>query len=380
MTDTIYQQPAPPPSTAPATTVQKTSWWKKEFHLSSPIKPEEVMNFSRQAASFLRAGIPVLDALVVISEDNGNKHMVALLDDVRRNLRAGTGLADALAQHPKVFPGYYVAMVRSAELTGRLDAVFDQLALYIERDLDARRKIKSAMTYPAVIAGVAAVAVVVLALYVLPKFADLFGELDADLPLTTKALLNTSDFIEQWWWVLVGGILLVILTGLLVLGGRRGKPRRDRLVLRLPAVGQLMHFVILERWSRVLGATVHAGVPLPDALIVASESTNNRVYQEKLAVVRDEMMRGGGLARPITQTGLFPAAARQMIRVGESTGTLDLQLDNTAAFYERELGYKLKRFTDLFEPAIIIAVGVVVGFIALALVQAMYGVFDKVDV
>jgi type IV pilus assembly protein PilC len=140
-----------------------------------------------------------------------------------------------------------------------------------------------------------------------------------------------------------------------------------------------MQFVILERWCRVLGATVRAGVALPDALVVASESTNNTVYQERLAVARDSMIRGAGLAQPIAETKLFPAAARQMIRVGESTGTLDRQLDSSAEFYERELTYKLRRFTDLFEPAIIIVVGVVVGFVALALVQAMYGVFDQVQ-
>ena len=380
MTDLLTRDERGPRPTPTHQAEQRTPWWKKEYHLSHPVKPEEVMNFSRQASSFLRAGIPILDALAVIAEDNGNKHMTALLDELRRDLRSGMSFAAALAKHPKAFPGYYVAMVHSAELTGRLDDVLDQLATYIERDLDARRKIKSAMTYPAVIMCVAVIAVIVLALYVLPKFKGLFNELDAKLPITTRALLTMSDFVGNWWAVILGVILGSVLAVFFLLGGRRGKSRRDRLVLGAPGIGKLMHMVIIERFCRVLAATVRAGVPLPDAISVATDSTNNRVYQRRLATVREEMIRGDGLARPIAQSGLFPAAARQMIRVGESTGTLDHQLENSAAFYERELGYKLKRFTDLFEPAVIVAVGLIVGFIALALVQAMYGVFNQVKV
>jgi type IV pilus assembly protein PilC len=152
------------------------------------------------------------------------------------------------------------------------------------------------------------------------------------------------------------------------------------LLLKAPGFGPLLHYVLLERFCRVLSALVQSGVAIPDALAVSSQATNNRVFQKALGGVREEMIRGGGLARPIADNpDLFPAAARQMIRVGESTGTLDRQLDSAAGFYSRELGYKLKRFTDLFEPLVIVGVGLMVGFVAIALVQAMYGVFDQVQ-
>jgi type IV pilus assembly protein PilC len=358
----------------------KVPWYKREYHIGRSVKAEEVMNFSRQAASFLRAGIPILDALTVFADDNPNRKMVEVLDDVRRSLRSGSSLAGALARHPKVFPNYYVSMVRSAELTGRLDDVLDQLASYLERDLEARRRIKSALTYPTVVVVMAIMAVIVLAGWVLPKFQGLFDELDADLPLTTRILLGFTGFVSAAWPFIVGGFALVTLLVFGVIGGGWGKSRRDTILLRLPAFGELLRFIVIERFCRVLSAMVRAGVPLPDALSVASDSTNNRVFQAKLTVVRDEMVRGAGLARPLAASGLFPAAVKQMVRVGESTGTLDQQLEAAAGFYERELGYRLKRFTDLFEPVIILVVGFIVGFIALALVQAMYGVFDQVEV
>ncbi len=374
---------APRPSPAPVSRASAASgrapWYKREFHLTSPVKPDDVMNFSRQAASFLRAGIPILDALATIAEDNSNKHMVALLDDIALSLRTGAGFAAALARYPRVFPGYYVSMVRSAELTGRLDEVLDQLAVYIERDLEARRKVRSALTYPLVIVIMSIGAVLVLALFVLPRFADLFESLDAELPLATRMLLGATRFVENWWWAIVGGLAAAIAGLLLTFGGRRGKPRRDSLLLSAPGVGGLISYACIERFCRVLSALVRSGVSLPDALHVASTSTNNHVFMSELAAARERMVRGEGLAVPLADTGLFPAAARQMIRVGESTGTLDAQLESAADYYGRELEFRIKRFTDLFEPAVIVAVGAVVGFIAIALVSAMYGVFDQIE-
>ncbi len=384
MTDLITQPGLPPlprPVQAPVVAGSEgpLPWYKKEFHLGKAVKPEELMNFSRQCSSFLRAGIPVLDALAVLSEENSNKAMVEVLATIGRDLRSGMSLGAAIGQHPRVFPNYYIAMVRSAELTGRLDGTLDQLAGYLERDIEARRKVRGAMTYPGVVFVMAMGAVVILATFVMPRFKALFENINAELPLTTRLLLGFTTFVGTWWWAILLGIGLVLSFLYVAFGGSHGQKRRHQLLLRAPGIGPLMHFVILERFCRVLAAMVQAGVTLPDALAVASDATNNRVYQDQLVYVRTEMLRGAGFARPIAATGLFPPAARQMIRVGESTGTLDKQLESTAAFYERELTYKLKRFTDLFEPMVIVGVGLVVGFVAVALVQAMYGVFDQVQ-
>ena len=382
MTGTMTPPPSvAPPSSRPETALPSTKkkpFYKREFYIGRAVDAEEVMNFSRQAASFLRAGIPILDSLAIVGEESASKKMTEVLDDVRTRVRGGASLGDAIALHPKVFPGYYIAMVRSAELTGQLDDVLDQLSGYMERDIAARRQVKSALTYPMVVMGLAIVAVIVMATFILPKFKGLYETLDADLPLPTRMLLGFTDFITAWWPVILGTIAAIILIGFAVIGGKHGKGRRDRLKLRLPAIGALLHLVAVERFCRVLAALVNAGVSLPDAVQVSADSTNNRVFQEKLRVVREAMMRGEGLARPVTASDLFPAAARQMIRVGEATGTLDQQLKTAATFYERELTYRLKKATDLFEPAVIIGVGCTVGFVAVAQVSAMYSVFKQV--
>jgi type IV pilus assembly protein PilC len=343
------------------------------------VKQSELMNFSRQAAAFLRAGIPVLEALGVLAGETKHKLLRQILDDAITALRGGATFADALGSRPGAFPSYYIPMVRSAELTGNLDAVLDQLAVYIERDLEARRKVKSALTYPSVVAVMAVCSVVVLTVWVLPKFKSFFAGLDAKLPLATRALLGVTDLFALLWPVLAGGAVAAVVALVLSIRTDRGRRVRDRLLLAAPAIGPVIRFAVVERFCRVLSALVTAGVPLPDALVVASDGTGNRVFQDGLGTAREAMIRGEGLAGPIAASGLFPAGANQMLRVGEVTGTLDQQLDFAASFYERELNYRLKKFTDLFEPAVIVFMGVVVGFVAIALVSAMYGIFNQVN-
>ena len=344
------------------------------------VKSADLMNFSRQAAAFLRAGIPVLEALSVLADETKNKLLRKILIETGQSLRAGASLGAGLARYPGAFPSYYIPMVRSAELTGSLDSVLDQLAIYVERDLEARRKVKSALTYPSVVAALSVVSVVVLAVWVLPKFEVFFDGLDADLPLATRMLLGITDLFATFWPVLVALVAVLMVLFVLSIRTDRGRHLRDRMLLGAPALGSVVRFAIVERFCRVLSALVTAGVPLPDALIVASNGTGNRVFQVGLAKAREAMIRGEGLARPLAALGLFPAGANQMIRVGEVTGTLDQQLEFAATFYERELNYRLKKFTDLFEPAVIVFMGLIVGFVAIALVSAMYGIFRQVNV
>lgn len=344
------------------------------------VKSADLMNFSRQAAAFLRAGIPVLEALSVLADETKNKLLRKILIETGQSLRAGASLGAGLARYPGAFPSYYIPMVRSAELTGSLDSVLDQLAIYVERDLEARRKVKSALTYPSVVAAMSVVSVVVLAVWVLPKFEVFFDGLDADLPLATRMLLGITDLFATFWPVLVALVAVLMVLFVLSIRTDRGRHLRDRMLLGAPALGSVVRFAIVERFCRVLSALVTAGVPLPDALIVASNGTGNRVFQVGLAKAREAMIRGEGLARPLAALGLFPAGANQMIRVGEVTGTLDQQLEFAATFYERELNYRLKKFTDLFEPAVIVFMGLIVGFVAIALVSAMYGIFRQVNV
>lgn len=339
---------------------------------------KELMHFSRQLAVFIKAGIPILDALAAINEEMGNKFFRSILDDIIEQLQAGSTFSDAMQAHALAFPDYYLGILRSAELTGKLDTVLVQLSDYIERDVEARRKVTSALAYPGVILVLSVGVIAVLVAFVLPKFEAFFRDLHATLPLPTRILLAVSHFLTGN--AIVIGICFVALVVAIIMALRTesGRAGRDRLILRLPLLGDLMRHVVLERFCRILSAMMQAGVPLPTALATTTQAMSNAVYRRGLIVAREAMMRGEGLAGPLIATGLFPPSAKQMFRVGENTGTLDEQLETAAVYFERELDYKIKRFTTLFEPAVLLVVGAIVGFVAIAVVSAMYGIFRQV--
>ena len=352
-----------------------------QYELSGPrIKKADVMHLSRQIAAFLRAGLPILEAVHTIGAESESSSVRRMMNEIEDGLRSGERFSDCLERHAKVFPGFYRGMVRSAELTGELDTVLARLAVYIERDLDARRKIKSALIYPTAVAIMSMVTVVVLAVYVLPKFEAFFKDLDAELPLPTRMLLGFTDFVGTWWWALAGGAGAVLLLGFLATRFESGKYARDALILRIPVLGETISYALVERFCRVLASMVGAGVNLTDALTVTTEALRNRVFVKRLAAVSEAMLEGEGISGPLARTRLFPGTATQMLRVGEETGSLDDQLQVTAEYYEVELDYKIKKLTSIFEPLVIIVMGAIVGFVAVALVSAMYGIFNQVDV
>jgi type IV pilus assembly protein PilC len=340
------------------------------------LKKKELMHFSRQLSVFVKAGIPIIDALDTIAEEAQDKVLRRVLGDLTDRLRAGSTFTDACAAHPEAFPDFYLGVLRSAELTGNLDATLDDLSRYLERDLEARSRLTSALVYPAVVVVLSLVTVVILAGYVMPQFKKLFADLDSDLPFVTRMLLAIVNFFTELWFIPLG--ITVLFVGFLVwlFSTDAGHRTRDRLALRLPVIGGIVQYAVLERFCRIFSAMLHAGVTLPEAMRVTTEAAGNTVYREKLEIARVAMVEGQGLARPLAATGLFPGAARQMFKVGEETGTLDEQLQTAALYFDRELDMRIKRFTALFEPMLILIVGLVVGFVAIALVQAMYGVLE----
>ncbi|MHB8681602.1 MAG: type II secretion system F family protein [Acidimicrobiales bacterium] len=351
------------------------------FELTKKKVPRrELMHFSRQMAVFLRAGIPVLEALDVMSEDTTDKTLQRVVAEMGDSLRAGETLADAAAKHPDAFPTYYLGILRSAEVTGNLDTVLDQLADYIERDSEARRRVTSALIYPSIVMVMAIVAVVVITAFVLPKFKTFFASLHAKLPLPTRMLLAMTRILTDQWYIFAGIALVVVLIAFLGFTTKRGREIRDRVILDAPVIGELVRTAILERFCRIMFSMVGAGVPIPEALLVTGEATSNTVFRDGLSAAREGLLRGEGLAGPLAASELFPTVARHMFRVGETTGTMDEQLETAANYFDRELGYKLSHFTSLFEPAVLVIVGVVVGFVAIALISAMYGIFHQVKV
>lgn len=342
---------------------------------TSRVKASDLMHFSRQLSAFLRAGIPILDALAVLTGETDRTALKRVLTEISEDLRGGARLTEAIDRHPADFPEWYRGILRSAELTGRLDDVLEQLATYIERDVEARRKLKGALVYPAIIAAMAVLTVFILSFFVLPKFEDFFASLDAELPLATRSLLAVTRFLGTWWWLIGALIAGAVVAFLVSQRTRRGKLIWHRVLLSIPIVGEAVKYSRIERFTRLLASMVNAGVPLPDAMRVATSSLDNLIFEDALAKATTAMLQGAGLAGPIAATGLFPGVASQMIRVGEDTGTLQTQLEVAARFYEKELEYKIARVTAIIEPVIVIVMGGMVGFVAIALVSAMYGIF-----
>ena len=341
---------------------------------------KEIMHFSRQMGVFMKAGIPIMEALEVIQEETTDKLLRKILMEMIEDLKAGDTFAAAAAAHPEAFPNFYIGILQSAELTGNLDSVLDQLADYIERDMEARSTLTSALIYPGVVACMSVGVVVVLATFVMPRFVVFFKSFHAKLPFTTRLLLGASSFVSHYWYALLGGLIVTVVGFVAMRRSSSGRARLDGIVLKLPVLGLLVQAAVLERICRVLSSMLRAGVDLPQAMVVTADASNNAVYHKGINQIREEMMEGQGLSDPLARTGLFPGAAQQMFRVGEETGTLDKQLETAAAYYHRELEVRVKHFTSLFEPAVIIFMGVVVGFVALALVTAMYGIYGQVKV
>ena len=363
----------------PVSVEEKTSVLQYEV-TKKKVPREEVMHFSRQLGVFVKAGIPIIDSLEIIEGETTNKLFKKVLADMVESLAAGDTFALAAEAHPEAFPPYYVGMLSSAELSGNLDVVLSQLSDYMERDADARSKVTAAMIYPSIVLGMSLVTVVVLGVFVMPRFKTFFQSLHASLPLPTRMLIAATNFVEANWYIIFAVVFAIVLVIAITFRSKQGRAHIDSFVLQIPVIGDLIQHVMVERICRVMASMLQAGVALPEAMTVTSESVSNAVYKRGLDTIRDEMLEGRGLAEPVASSQLFPSAARQMMRVGEETGTLDEQLTVAAQYYARELDGRIKKFTSLFEPAIIIFMGVIVGFVAIALISAMYGIYRQVKI
>jgi type IV pilus assembly protein PilC len=342
------------------------------------ISRNDIILFTRQLATFVGAGIPMSRALSTIAEESGSplfkRVILTILDDLER----GQNLSDALARHPHVFPSLYIDLIRVAELTGNLEATLGQLAVYLRRDLNTVRRLRSAMIYPAVILVVATIVVIILVVFALPAFVRIFAEFRVQLPLPTRILLGIVTFLEKWGLAIGAGVLAIAAGIVVALRTERGRYARDRLAIKLPVFGKIVLSAILNRFARTLAMVLKAGVPLGQTFDAVIASTGNRVFQRGLLTVKEQMTSGEGFAGPLIRTRLFPPMLTQMVRVGEETGTLDTYLEQAAEFYEEELEYRIRAMTALIEPVMTVTVGVVVGFIAISLISAMYGLVGAI--
>lgn len=341
----------------------------------------DIMHFSRQMATFLRAGIPVTESIDNLRIDAKNKRFKAILGDVLERVTAGRSITEALSMHSDVFPPYFMALLGSAELTGRMDDAFDQLHKYIRRDIELSRAVRKALIYPMILLAISMVVCLIIVVFAIPRFAEFFDGFDAELPLPTRMLMAVADFVQSPAGLITGLVLVFGSVGLtFYVRTTNGRRNMHALQLKTPLISTVVTYSATERFTRVLAVLLDAGVPLPEALPTSIDCSNNLVYKERLSVAMEGVLEGRGFAEPLAQTNLFPSTVVQMIRVGERSGELSEQLENAASFYEEELDYAVDKMTAVFEPLMIVFIGCVVGFVALAMVSAMYGIYNQVDV
>jgi type IV pilus assembly protein PilC len=339
------------------------------FRGGKKVGEREITFFTRQLATMLRAGVPLLQAFEIVARGHSNPRFSRLVMDIKARVEAGSSLSQAFREHPVQFDNLYCNLVHAGETAGMLDGILDRLATYKEKILAIKSKIKSALFYPISVICVAILVVWVIMVWVIPAFKQIFQNFGADLPLPTLIVMAISDFVVKFWWL---GFLIVIgvVVGLGYLHRRSAAFRfaLDRLSLRVPVVGQILEKATIARWTRTLQTMFAAGVPLVESLDAVGGACGNAVYATATKRVQTEVSTGTSLTNAMTNTKLFPNMVLQMTQIGEESGSLDNMLGKIAEFYEREVDDAVAALSSLLEPLIIVFLGVVIG----GLVVAMY--------
>ena len=353
-------------------------WIYRQFPTFFRVKSADLILFSRQLSTFIKVGVPITDAIRLLESASNSGAFRAALQDISQDLESGESFSTAIAHHPNVFNQLYVDMVRAAEYSGTLDRVLIQVASYLQRQDSAIKKLRSAMIYPAVILSLAVGVCTVLIVFVLPNFTAIFREFHATLPLPTRILLGVGDFAQQWRFHIVGVLFVISAAMLILMTSRPGRVMWDYTILRLPVIGSIVVFSIIERFTRTLATMLRAGIPISQTFEVAIASSGNIRYKRGLDRVKVRMLTGDGFSAPLAETGLFAPMMIRMIRVGEETGTLDSSLEQIADFLSEEMEYKVRNMISLIEPTLVIGVGGAVGFVAVSVILPMYGLLKSV--
>jgi type IV pilus assembly protein PilC len=333
------------------------------------ITAKDIAVFFRQLATMMSAGVPLVQAFEIIGRGHDNISMRNLILKIKSEVESGTSLSETLAKHPVYFDELVVNLVNAGEQAGVLEALLDKIAIYKEKTEYLKSKIKKAMFYPAAVIVVAIIVTAILLIFVVPQFEQLFTSFGADLPAFTRLVVNLSEFMQDWWWLVFGGAVGVVV-GILQAKKRSRKFSRffDRVLLKLPIVGTIMHKASIARYARTLSTMFAAGVPLVEALESVAGATGNVVYSDAVLMIRDSVATGQQLQFAMSQTGLFPNMVEQMVAIGEESGALDTMLSKVADFYEQEVDDAVDALSSLLEPLIMSILGILIG----GLVVAMY--------
>lgn len=345
---------------------------------SAPADPDEIAIFTRQMATLLDAGLPLLRAVNVLEDQTENEEFKTVLQKISQDIQGGSSFSEALAAHPEVFDDLYVNMVKAGEAGGVLDEVLERLAQFAEKRQELQQKIKSATMYPAIMAIIAVLVVVFLLIFVLPTFTSLFREMNVDLPLPTLIVISVSNFLQNFWWL----ILMMIGGGYVIYtwwyDTDRGERIIDRMKLNVPIFGELNKKVQTARFSRTLATLISSGVPILEAIDIVQDTIGNRVIADTMDDVHESISEGDTISEPLHDSGIFPPMVTHMISVGEETGNLDEMLNRIADTYEMQVDEMVDGLSSMLEPILITFMGITIGVIVMAMFFPMFQLVNVV--
>lgn len=351
------------------------------INIGSPVSDKELVIFTRQFATMIDAGLPLVQCLDILAAQGDNKQFNKILKDVKTYVEQGGTFSEALRRHPKVFDALYVNLVAAGELGGILDTILGRLAVYIEKRVKLMRQIKSAMVYPSVIAFVALSVLIVLLTWVIPSFESMFQDFGGEnsLPAMTQFVINLSDtFVDNVVWIVlfaVGSVATIIVT----YRTPRGKEFWHRVILTVPVLGPVMRKIAVARFTRTLGTLLASGVPILDAMAIVAKSSGNVVVEKAVNSTAERIREGRTMAEPLMETKVFPPMVVQMIGVGEQTGALDQMLNKIADFYEEEVDVAVAALTALLEPIMLVVMGGMVGFMMIAMYLPIFDIAGNIQ-
>jgi type IV pilus assembly protein PilC len=343
------------------------------------VKLKQIAIFARQFATMVNSGLPILRALSILSEQTESKELAKILVKVRTDVEQGSSLSNALAKHPKAFNNLFVSMTRAGEAGGVLDQVLLELADQIEREVDLRRRIKSAMTYPVVVVCLVLLILAAMLLFIVPQFEGIYENLGGTLPMPTRVLLAISGAFRTYWWMILLGSIGLWFALKQYKKTDSGRARIDAIKIRTPVFGPLFHKVALTRFSSTFGMLLHAGVPILQALDIVKDTVNNRVVSKAVDDVKGSIREGESIARPLAKHAVFPPMVVQMMAVGEETGAVDTMLDKVSEFYSQEVEASVDALTSLIEPLMIAVIGGAVGGAVVALYMPMFNIINLIE-
>jgi len=335
--------------------------------MKASIKTKDLVIFSRQFATMIDAGLPLVQCLDILSNQQENKEFKRVLIDVKSSVEGGSTFADALRKHPKVFDELYVNLIAAGEVGGILDTILNRLSGFLEKAEKLKAKVKSAMTYPVAVIVIACLVVAGLLIWVVPVFEDMFASFGQALPAPTQVVVNLSQILQHYWYMIIGALVGIGVFLNRAYKTTKGRRIIDTVVLKIPVFGDLIRKTAVARFTRTLGTMLSSGVPILEALEIVSKTSGNVIIEASIMKARTSLSQGKTLADPLIETKVFPGMVTQMISVGESTGALDAMLTKIADFYEDEVDAAVDALTSLIEPLLMAFLGVVVGGLVIAL-------------